>query len=337
MSTTFTMVETPSGRKTKIAIRPFVNKQEENMGLENYNMSLYDSVVHYEQLACLETNGVIRYLTGLNEFAPEIRLLPQEMREARIKHIREAVAELEKELASNVLDTEDPEFWNKVKLLRPDKEEFWNKINIQCGNNPVFLDPTNPYDRIKLYAIEAGGFDIVAKSYEDAKSRIKAPKFYLDKEEETVSTRTEYKKLRNKAITELEKLYNKNTTKLLYIAKVVDLNSSQYKKNTPKDVLYDNMDKHINGEGSESNMERAPKAFIEAANSDMETLKLRAMVKDASYYKVIGTKADGYFYHLKTGNILGRNVSDVIEHLKNPLNEDIYKILSEEIEKLWNL
>jgi len=337
MSTDFTMVEVPTGKKTKIAIRPFVDKQVDNMGLQTYSLALHDGVVHYEQLACLENNGVVRYITGLNEFAPEIKMLPKEMREARIKQIRASVAELEQELASNVIDPEDTDFWNQVTLLRPNNAEFWNKIHIQCGNEPLFLDPANPYDRIKLYAIEAGGFDIVAKSYEDAKTRIKAPKFYLDKEEETVSTRTEYKKLRNKALSELEKLFNKNTTKLFYVAKVVDITSAHYKKSTPKDVIYDNMDKHINGEGGESNMERASKDFIAAVNSDMETLKLRAIVKDAAYYKLIATKADGYFYHMQTGTILGRNVSDVVEYLKNPINEDIYKSLNTEIEKLWNM
>ena len=53
------------------------------------------------------------------------------------------------------------------------------KINIQryVSGLPTFYD-----DRIKFYAIEAGGFDIVAKSYEDAKTKPKPPKFYLDKE-----------------------------------------------------------------------------------------------------------------------------------------------------------
>jgi hypothetical protein len=50
------------------------------MGLETYGLSLYDGVTHHEQLACLENNGVVRYLTGLNEFAPEIRLLPDDKR-----------------------------------------------------------------------------------------------------------------------------------------------------------------------------------------------------------------------------------------------------------------
>ena len=323
METKFTMVETTSRKKTKIAIRPFIDTNSGNMGLEEYGLALYDGVKHHEQLACLEANGVMRYLTGLNEFAPEIKLLPTEEREARVRQIRETVSELEKELAANVLDPEDKDFWNQVKMLKPDNSEFWNKIEIKCGNEPVFLDLTQPFDRIKYLAIEAGGFSIVAKSYEDARSRPVPPKFYLDKEEETSMIRTEYKKMRNKALSELQKLYDKNSTKLFYIAKIVDGNSAQYRKSTPLDVIYENMDRHINGEGSESNKERSAKSFIEAASLDMETLKIKSIVRDSSFFKYIINKADGYIYHAKSGSLLGRNVSDVIEHLKNPLHEDI--------------
>ena len=336
METTFTMVETTSRKKTKLAVRPFVDSNSSNMGLEEYGLSLYDGVRHHEQLACLENNGVIRYLTSLNEFAPEIKLLPEEERNARVKQIRETIADLEKELAANIIDPESKNFWNEVKLLKPDNAEFWNKIEIKCGNEPLFLDMANPFDRIKLMAIEAGGFSIVAKSYEDARSRPVAPKFYLDKEEETSMIRTEYKKMRNKALSELQKLYDKNSTKLFYIAKIVDGNSSQYRKSTPLDIIYENMDRHINGEGSESNKERSAKSFIEAASLDMETLKIKSIVRDSSFFKYIINKADGYIYHAKSGSLLGRNVSDVIEHLKNPLHEDILNDLSSSVEKIWN-
>ena len=116
----FTMVETPATKeqKTTIAIRPYFDARVENMGLENYGLSLFDGVKHNEQLACLEINGITRYLTGLNEFAPEIKKLPVDVREARIKQIRLAVSELEAELAANVIDPEDKDFWNKVKLLK---------------------------------------------------------------------------------------------------------------------------------------------------------------------------------------------------------------------------
>jgi len=334
----FTMVETGGGRvkQTAIAVRPFFDNSVSNMGLENYGLSLYDGVKHFEQLACLEQNGVIRYLTGLNEFAPEIKLLNPEDKEARINEIRTAVAELERELAANVLEIDDPQFWNKVKLLKPDNKEFWNRIHIACGNEPLFLDPNDPYDRIKLYAIEAGGFSIVSKSFDDARSRAVPPKFYLDKKEQTVIARTEYKKMRNKALSELQKLFDKNSTKLFYVAKVVDGNSTQYRKSTPNDVMYENMDLYINGEGVESNKERAAKSFLEAVNMDMETLKIKSIVRDSVFFKYIINKADGYIYHVKTNAMLGRNVSDVIEYLKNPLNEDVLTDLNKACEKYWN-
>ena len=333
----FTMVEVGVGsiKKTSIAVRPYFDKHAGNMGLEDYGMSLYDGVTHNEQLACLENNGVIRYITGLNEFAPEIKLLTIEARDARIKEIRFSIAELERELAANILEVDDKEFWNKVKLLKPDNKEFWNKISMACGNEPVYLDPLKPFDRIKLHAIEAGGFAMIAKSYDDARSKPTPPKFYLDKEEETVMVRTEYKKMRNKALSELQKLFDKNSTKLFYIAKVVDANSSQYRKSTPLDVIYENMDRYISGDGAESNKERAAKTFIDAVNLDMETLKIKSIVRDSTFFKYIISKPDGYIYHSKTNSLLGRNVSDVLEHLKNPLNEDILKDMIASCEKYW--
>jgi hypothetical protein len=332
------MVETGKGtvKQTAIAVRPFFDSSASNMGLEDYGMSLFDGVTHHEQIACLENNGVVRYLTGLNEFAPDIRLLNETDKAARIKEIRAAVGELEKELAANVIDLDDPQFWNKVILLKPDNSTFWNRISIACGNQPLFLDPKDPYDRIKLFGIEAGGFSLVAKSFEDARSRPVAPKFYLDKTEETVMARTEYKKMRNKALSELQKLFDKNSTKLFYIAKVVDINSTQYRKSTPNDVIYENMDNYINGLGGETNMERAAKSFIETASMDMETLKIKSIVRDSVFFKYIINKADGYIYHVKSNGLLGRNVADVVEHLKNPLNEDILKDLNISVEKYWN-
>lgn len=336
----FTLVEKVAHyKKGPIAIRPFFDNRSGNMGLEKYGLTLFEGVSHEEQLACLENNGVKRYLTGLNEFAPEVKkIVDPDEREARIKEIRSVVAELEKELAANVLDVEDKDFWTKVKLLRPDNDEFWNKISLRCGNDPVFLEPEkDAYDLIKFYAINAGGFSIVAKSYEDAKTRSnRHARFYLDKYEDTASTKTELKKIRNKALAELQKLFDKNTNKLFYVAKVVDIASAQYKKSTPNDIIYDIMDTYINGESTERNPTRAAQTFLEAANADMETLKIKAMVKDATYYKFIVAKADGVIYVKDSGVMLGRNQAEIIEYLRNPLNEEILVQLSKKVEKYWN-
>jgi hypothetical protein len=324
-------------KRSSIAIRPFFEQNASNMGLEQYGLSLFDGAYHEEQLACLEINGIKRYVTGLNEYAPEIKNLDPEEQDSKIKQIRMIVSQLEKELASNIVDPKDSEFWNKVKLLRPDNGDFWDRVKVVCGNEPVFLEPDkDPYDLIRLLAIEAGGFSIVAKSFDDARKMSVPPKFYLDKLENTVSTKTEVKKIINKALAELQKLFDKNTNKLFYVAKVVDINSSQYKKSTPNDVLYDNMDKYINGESVDKDKKRTAEKFNEVANLDMETLKLRAMVKDATFYKILSARADGFIYHMETVTMLGKTPSDVVEYLKNPLNEQILLSIQSKIETYWN-
>lgn len=337
-SSNVTMVEKyPQNKKSSVAIRPYFDQGISNMGLEKYGLSLFDGAFYEEQVACLEINGIKRYVTGLNEFSPDINNMNPEDAAAKRKQIRMVVAELEKQLAANVLDVKDEQFWNKVKLLRPDNDEFWNRIKVVCGNEPVFLEPDkDPYDLLKLYVIEAGGFSIVAKSYEDARRMPTPPKFYLDKLEETVSTKTEVKKVRNKALAELQKLFDKNTNKLFYVAKVVDINSTQYKKSTPNDIMYDNMDKYINGETVETNKKKTAERFLEVALLDMETLKLRALVKDGTYHKVIAVRGDGFIYHMESGTMLGKTPSDVVEYLKNPLNEQILVDIQNKVEKTWN-
>lgn len=327
----------PQNKRSTIAVKPYFDPMIDNMGLQKYGLSLFEGAFHEESIACLDEHGLKRYITGLNEFAPEIKNLSLDEQEAKIKEIRRVVSHLEKVLVGNVIDVEDKEFWNKVKLFKQDNSEFYDKIKVRCGNEPVYLDPDkDPYDLIKLYAIEAGGFSIIARSLEEARMRPTPPKFYLDKLEDTASTRTEVKKLRNKALAELQKLFDKNTNKLLYVARILDINSAQYKKSTPNDIVYDNMDKYINGDLSEKNKMKSAQRFLETVNLDMETLKLRAVVKDSAYYKFIATKADGFIYHMETTTLLGRTQLDVVEYLKNPLNEEILVKLTKNVEEYWN-
>lgn len=323
-------------RASSISVRPFSNASNPNMGLEKYEMVVFEGVVHEEPIMCLEMNGIKRYVTGLNEFAPELKSLPEDEREAAIKEIRKTVSQLEKELVANVVDPKDPDFWSKVKMLRPDNASFWDKVVMRFGNEPIFLDPSvDPYDLIKLKAIEAGGFSLVAKSLEHARQN-PSFKFYLDKFEETAVIKTEVKKLRNKALAELQKLYDKNTNKLFLVCKIIDGNSTQYRKSTPNDVMYDNMDKYINGESVDRDKKKTASRFLEVANYDMETLKLRAIVKDGNYYKTIATRGDGNIYHMKSGAMLGKTPADVVEYLKNPLNEEILMDMTKTVEQYWN-
>ena len=324
------------GKSKTIAIKPYFNPTKDNMGLEKYNMTLFDGVWHHENIACLERNGIARYVTGLNEFAPEVKMLEPSAKKAKIKEIRAAVVQLEKELASNVIDPNDKDFWNKVQVLRPDNHKFWEKISLKVGNEALFLDPVkDPYDLIKIYAIEAGGFSLVAKSL-DACKKDGGVRFYLDKARETASTRTGTTKLKNKALAALQNLYDGDSNKLLYVSKVVDANSTQYIKGTPLDILYENMDDYINGLGVERNKKRAAETFIKTANDSMEDLKIRAMIKDAMAYSLMSTKTDGYIYDKYSGNKLGARPIEVLEFLKDPKNDDTLQRYIEEMDELWS-
>ena len=334
----YTIVEKYQQTKSKtLAVRPFFNPGKENMGLETYGLSLHDGVFHEESLACLEMNGVKRYVTGLNEFAPEVKMLPKAEKEAKIKDIRAAVAQLEAELAANVVDVKDKEFWNKLTIMKPDNSKFWDKISLRCGNDPMFLDPVkDPYDLIKLYAINAGGFSIVAKSLKEAKESNTPYKFYLDTAEESLSTRTELSKLKNKALVALQNMYDSNVSKLMYVSKICDADSVQYVKATPNDVLYENMDQYINGFGAESSKKRAASQFIDVASLSMEELKIRALIKDSLYYRFITTKAGGWIEPIDSGIKLGKTPSECLQFLKNPENEESLMSLLEKVEPYWN-
>ena len=311
-----------------VAIRPYFNPERENMGLESYGMSLHEGVWHQESLACLELNGIKRYVTGLNEFAPEIKKLSPGEKEIKVKEIRKVVTQLEAELAANIL---------KVTLLKPDNDAFWSRIELRCGNEPVFLDPTkDPYDLIKIYAINAGGFSMISSSLKDAKKSPNPKKFYLDQSDETVSTRTEYTKLKNRALVKLEELYTKNTSKLMYVAKVADADSVQYTKSTQVDIIYENMDQFINGRGTESSKKRAAKTFIDAAEDSMKNLKIRALVKDCMFYRFMLLKANGFIEPLDNSVRLGKVPSEVVSFLQNPENDEILKTLMDKVEPYWN-
>lgn len=324
-------------KSSTIAIRPYFNPNKENMGLETYGLSLHDGVFHQESLACLEMNGVKRYVTGLNEFAPDVKMLPPKEKKKKIAEIRKVVSELEAELAANLVDPDDKEFWNKLTVMKPDNSKFWDKIQLRCGNDPVFLDAdVDPYDRIKLYAIKAGGFSIVAGSLKEAKKAQNNPKFYLDTVEETLTTRTELTKIKNKALSSLQELYDSNPTKLMYVAKVADVDSVQYTKNTPNDIMYENMDTYINGNGGESNKKRAASQFLEVSKLGMEELKIRALIKDGLYYRFITTKAGGWIEPIDSGVRMGKRPSEVLEFLQKPDNEEQLLSLMDKVEPYWN-
>ncbi len=323
--------------KTGISIEVY-DSGRENMGLEKYGMAVFPETTQTEPITCIMDGNKPRYVTGLDEFAPSVRAIknPKE-KAARIKEIRKVVAYLERILNSNIINPDDKDFWKKVETLGPHNSEFWEKAFIKVSNEPVYLNvQDNPMDLVRYYAAKNGGYSIIAKSWDDARTSAKPPKWYLKELNLTVVNKNESRKLRNKALSLLDDLYGKDKKRLMLVAKLSEIYGQQYNYNTPADVLYEQMDNFILGKGGDKNAVRAAQTFITHAERNMEDLKIRALCKDAGYFKVIISHADGHLYHAGTNSRLGRNLFEVVEYFKNPVNSDITERLLEEVERYWN-
>ena len=320
---------------SKVTIKPYTDPNQENMGLEKYNYVVFPNTFQVETLAAVEQNGKMRYLTGLNEFAPEVKQIKDsQQKEAVIKDIRATIALLERERAFNQIDPEDKDFWSKVEMFKPDNSEIWGKVYLKLGNDDIMLDPKENLDHLIIVkAIENGGFSLIAQNFEEAKR--KKSKWYLDRQIDTISNKTSISKLRNKALAILQELSEEEPRKLFYIAKNLDANSSQYTNKTLPDIIYDNMDKYVNALGYDNDKKRCANTFIDYSKMSNEDLKIKAIIKDASFYKFITLKPDGMLYEASQSVMLGRNVSDILEFLKNPTNEDVLDLLMAKVEDLW--
>jgi hypothetical protein len=319
----------------KVRVKAYCDPTNENMGLENYNYVVFPNTFQVESLAAVEQNGKVIYLTGLNEFAPFVKSIKDEQkRTAVIKDIRETVALLERERGFNDIKTDDKDFWAKVQTFKSDNAEVFGTMNLRLGNDDLILDTQNLDHVLIIKAIEGGGFSLVASSYEDARRFGK--KWYLDRQIDTVASKISVTKLRNKALSILASISDDNPRKLYYIAKNADGNSIQYNNRTLADVVYDNMDKFINGLGHEGDKKRAAQFFIDLSELSNEELKLKAVIKDAIYYKFIASKSDGVLYEVSKNVIMGRNSAEVLEFLKNPGNDDLLDTLLAKVEDVWS-
>ncbi len=358
-------MSTLTASKQKVCIKPYISGLP-NAGLERYDLVIAEGAQHKELLGLVERNGIKCYLPGLNEMASEVMgIRDDEKREAVIRDIRKTVVFLENSIGGNAAITErdiderdadgkltgklNPLFWTKVLTFisqTPDvmqadgkgtsrKPTFWDSVEIKCGNQPIYLNPNNPHDLILLYAIKAGGFITVAPSLEAARNAIEVPKWYLDNEEETAGIKTEVKKLRNKAGSELQKLFDKDAVKLFYVTKLCALNSLSYRKTTSLDILYDDCDKYINGETVDKDKKKTAEKFLEYTKLELAALRVQAIVRDATEMHLLTFKQDGQLYYNKTGTPMGKGVIDVVTFLQNPLNADILDTISKEVEEEW--
>lgn len=348
-----TTLEEPKVKRVELLrIMPYLNPDiTDNDSIQaqlinKHHMVLHEGATQKEYLTCIERNGVKQYLSGLNEFAPEVQgITDPDKKSATIKSIRKNVAFLEQAMGANTIDSKlinsstretQKEFWDNVKIVHPNNHTFWDTVFVLAGNDPVFLNPKDPHDLIKICGIEAGGFSLISKSYEDARMSPNPPRFYLDKSTDTAATKTEVKKLKNKALASLSDLFDKNPTKLFYVIKNVDSsNSYQYKNSTSNDIMYDYLDTYISGAGYEKSAKKAAMFFNQVCELSEEELRIKAVMADAHFYKIIAMKGDSMYYHRASDTMLGKNSAEMISYFKDSMNAKVWQLVLDEVEVHW--
>jgi len=348
--------------RSNVAIKCFVNPNVSNSGLERYGMSIFDGASQKDTIfikevtpGTLTKEAVYKVVNGLDESAPELQRMSEEERNAAKKDIRDTIATVHQMLFGG--DPVDPsiknkDFWKQCSELSPTNVSFWGNdkeypqgFTLELTDAGMFLDMSNPMDILVERAIRAGGYKaLIAPSLEDAYSwpYPNPPKFYLDKLENTAAINTEYRKIVNKAKSHLDDLRDTDIERLLLIARNFDPDPTQYKRSTPADIVYLNMDRGIDGELWEKNKRMSAQKFLDLCNLSGEELAIRSIVKCATKYRFLDhriedkTNRTGTIYFMEDGVPVGRTVEDAVQFLKNPLNQDILKRLKAKVDNELN-
>lgn len=351
--------------KGRVAIKPYVS-QEENMGLENPNqiggaLSICPGLYQLDRIGCGEVNGIKTYVTGLNELDSEVQLLPKDKKLAKIREIRETVAFLENSINSNYeinrdncmdgYGTRDDKFWSLVTMFKssgPDKFDqtgknriptYWDKVEVKLDNDGLNLNLSKPEDLVIFHAIEARGLSMIAPSLQIAMDE-PGYKFYLDTPFETAGIKTGSMKLRNRAGGHLDTMLTHDQSKLFLMCKVLTpTGSTQYKRGgvsyTPPDQMYEDLNNYLDGKTADYDKATTISKFLSFYDMPIDELTRRAVVKDATELRLIEPKGDGRLYFIKGNAALGKNIEEIVEYLKNPLNEDTWLALRDIVETKW--
>lgn len=257
-----------------------------------------------EQLGSKEFFGVKRYLTGLD---PEVVIynpdLSEKEKEDKIKEIAEITTRLERVFGPGKLDARNNDMWSKVLLTITRKS--------------TGLNLTDPKQELVYHCIKGGGFTHVATTLEEAQE--KNLRFYLIEPVEFIENRVAPKKTINRAIAALEDLEKtKSGNDILFIAKYLMPVEKAYTKRTPKALLYEDLDKFIDGQVIKKSKSYCAGLFLEALKKSKEDLKIYVYLKDAVYYTFVYANTAGELVNVYTKGVYGTTIERAVEHLKNP-------------------
>jgi hypothetical protein len=248
--------------KKYVRIRPNVMPEEQDIfGYSKYKEVMNPTAKHIYSIAMIQKNtGVTKYITGLDEESPDVKLLDEYQRKQRIKEIRELAAEIYYRMEYKKLDINDPNFWDKCEVLKPTNEEFWKKISIELDNKGRFLNLSDLDDLILYCVIKGGGIREIAPNIEIAKTNYEKYSFYLD-EGDTMKSNVESKRDKAKAynalsdIVELDDITSERKLRYLNIILIPGFSiPTNMNKSLIKDYYFGMLSDYIDGKTAMHNV-----------------------------------------------------------------------------------
>ncbi len=248
--------------KKYVRIRPNVMPEEQDIfGYSRYKEVMNPTAKHVYSIAMVQkTSGVMKYITGLDEESPEIKLLDEYQRKQRIKEIRELAAEIFYRIEYKKLDINDLNFWDKCEILKPTNAEFWKKIKIEIDNKGRFLNLSDLDDLLLYCVIKGGGIKEIAPNIEIAKTNYEKYSFYLD-EGDTMKSNVENKRDKAKAynsltdIVEMEDVVSERKLKYLNIILIPGFSiPTNMNKGLIKDYYFGMLSDYIDGKTAVHNV-----------------------------------------------------------------------------------
>lgn len=284
-------------------------------------VGLPDNFTIVEELGYQTFFGTKRYLCGLDkEMINYNENLTAEEKKAKTSEIDEIVKRLENFFGPGQLD--------------PTNDALWSNVKLQLDRKTTNLNLTDPKTEILLYCIKAGGFNTVSPSID--KARESNGKFYLVEPIEYAENRVANTKITNKAISVLEKLdESKSYDDIFYIAKYLLPSEKGYTKNSPKAMLYEDLNKFIEGQIVKLSKVRCATQFVDATKKPKADIIITSLVKDGLEYGFLYINPSGEIKNNETGGVYGTTIEKAVAHLQNQAYQNEFENLKERVDKKW--
>ena len=239
---------------------------------------------------------------------------------ARPKTLQALVDSETLEYATGLTKEEEEEYG---KILKQDLSRqfnpsephpFWDSkmTKIKLENHTQFFNPTNPLEFIKIKILQASKY--VANSVADYEAG-KFPEATHVIHDQTEENKVKASKIqiKKKAIIESNKLSKTRQIQLVMVLAGKNL------KNQSTDFIEVEIDKLI---------EKDPRKVVDFINKDKEYVAVEALILECLQKNVLKKVGHKILYH---DSVLGVDVYDVVDYLKDPKNQELKLRLLEQI------